>query len=300
MINLLSKDYHIKQASLRPNVIQTLLAGIHACSPPMTLPPHLVKYLAKTFGCWHVGLEILGSTLDHMKDDEPTIRDYVYDSLAEIYAELAEEDLFYGLWRRRGTLPDTNIALSFEQVGMWDQASTAYEAAQNKVRTQTLPFNELEYCLWEDHWVLAAEKLQHWDILYEFAKSEGNQELVLESAWRTRDWSVEKDSLEEQINRLPDAATPRRRVFEAFISLLKMPAAVEKNVDFTRYLEDAMQLSLRKWTGLPQHFSIAHMPLLQHLQQFVELQDAVQIFGSLSQTTAQNLEKKSSELKMVL
>lgn len=300
MINLLSKDYHIKQASLRPNVIQTLLAGIHACSPPMTLPPHLVKYLAKTFGCWHVGLEILGSTLDHMKDDEPTIRDYVYDSLAEIYAELAEEDMFYGLWRRRSTLPDTNIALAFEQVGMWDQASTTYEAAQGKVRTQTLPFNELEYCLWEDHWVLAAEKLQHWDILYEFAKSEGNQELVLESAWRTRDWSVEKDSLEEQINRLPDAATPRRRVFEAFISLLKMPAAVEKNVDFTRYLEDAMQLSLRKWTGLPQHFSIAHIPLLQHFQQFVELQEAVQIFGSLSQTTAQNLEKKSSELKMVL
>ncbi|TEB09323.1 hypothetical protein FA13DRAFT_1806650 [Coprinellus micaceus] len=79
-----------------------------------------------------------------------------------------------------------------------------------------------------------------------------------------------------------------------------MPAAVEKNVDFTRYLEDAMQLSLRKWTGLPQHFSIAHIPLLQHFQQFVELQEAVQIFGSLSQTTAQNLEKKSSELKMVL
>lgn len=300
MINLLSKDYHIKQASLRPNVIQTLLAGIHACSPPMTLPPHLVKYLAKNFGCWHIALEILGSALDTMKDDDPTIRDYIYDSLAEIYAELAEEDMFYGLWRRRSLLPDTNIGLAFEQVGMWEQASTVYESAQAKVRGQTLPFNELEYCLWEDHWVLAAEKLQQWDILYEFAKSEGNQELMLESAWRTRDWSVEKDNLEEQINRLPEVATPRRRVFEAFIALLKLPAAVEKNVDFTRCLEDAMQLSLRKWIGLPQHFSVAHIPLLQHFQQFVELQEAVQIFGSLSQTNAQNLEKKSSELKMVL
>ncbi|KAF5340030.1 hypothetical protein D9611_012443 [Ephemerocybe angulata] len=114
MINLLSKDYHIKQASLRPNVIQTLLAGIHACSPPMTLPPHLVKYLAKNFGCWHIALEILGSALDTMKDDDPTIRDYIYDSLAEIYAELAEEDMFYGLWRRRSLLPDTNIGLAFE------------------------------------------------------------------------------------------------------------------------------------------------------------------------------------------
>ena len=50
-----------------------------------------------------------------------------------------------------------------------------------------------------------------------------------------------------------------------------MPAEVEKDVDFTRYLEGAMQPSLRKWTGFPQHFSIAHIPLLQHFQQFIEL-----------------------------
>ncbi|KAG2013625.1 atypical/PIKK/TRRAP protein kinase [Coprinopsis cinerea AmutBmut pab1-1] len=300
MINLLSKDYHIKQSSLRPNVVQSLLAGIHRCSPPMTLPPHLVKYLAKTFGCWHIGLEILGDALDYLKDDDPALRDYVYDSLAEIYAELAEEDMFYGLWRRRSVIPDTNVGLAFEQVGMWEQASSVYEAAQTKVKAGNLPFNELEYCLWEDHWVLATEKLQHWDILYDFAKSEGNQELMLESAWRTLEWAGHKEELDEQIAQLPDVATPRRRVFEAFIALLKQPAAIDKNVDFTRFLEDAMQLSLRKWVGLPQHFSVAHIPLLQHFQQFVELQEAVQIFGSLSQTNAQNLEKKSSELKMVL
>lgn len=300
MINLLSKDYHIKQATLRPNVIQTLLAGIHACSPPMTLPPHLVKYLAKNFGCWHIAMEILDSTLDHMKDDDPTIRDYVCDSLAEIYAELSEEDMFYGLWRRRSLLPDTNVALSFEQMGMWDQASTVYESAQAKVRAQTLPFNELEYCLWEDHWVLAAEKLQHWDILAEFAKGEGNTDLALESAWRIHNWPVDRSPIEVMMKDNQEHATPRRRIFEAFLALLRQPSAIDKNVEFTKYLEDAMQLSLRKWINLPQEFSVAHIPLLQHFQQFVELQEAVQIFGSLSQTTTGNLEKKSQELKMVL
>lgn len=143
----------------------------------MTLPSHLVKYLAKIFGCWHIGIEILSATIDHMKDDNITIRDYVFDSLAEIYAEFAEEDMFCGLWRRRSVLGET-------------------------------------------------EKLQHWDILYEFGENKGHQELMLVSAWRTRDWSVEKDSLEEQINCLPQATTPRRRAFEAFVSLLSMPAAV--------------------------------------------------------------------------
>nr|GAT59465.1 predicted protein [Mycena chlorophos] len=300
MINLLSRDYHIKQSDVRPNVIQTLLTGIHACSPPMILPPHLVKYLAKTFGAWYIALEMLSSSLQQVKEDENTIREYVFDSLADVYADLAEDDMFYGLWRHRCLHLDTNIALAFEQNGMWEQASNAYETAQNKARSGTIPFTEAEFCLWEDHWILAAEKLQHWDILQDLAKSEGNQELLLESAWRTTQWMDQKEALEEQINQLPEVPTPRRRVFEAFISMLKLPAALEKNIEFTKILEDAMQLSLRKWVALPPQLSAAHVPLLQHFQQFVELQEAVQIFGSLSTTTVANLEKKSSDLKMVL
>ncbi|KAG7449166.1 uncharacterized protein BT62DRAFT_1073682 [Guyanagaster necrorhizus] len=300
MIVLLSKDYHTRQAHVRPNVIETLLSGIHACSPPMTLPPHLVKYLAKTFGCWYVALEILGASMDTVKDDEPNVRDFVYDSLADVYAELAEDDLFYGVWRRRCLYSETNIALSFEQNGMWEQASTAYETAQSRLRSGTIPFSETEYCLWEDHWILSAEKLQQWEILYDLGRSDSNPEMMLECAWRLKDWMENRAAMEDLINQLPEVPTPRRRVFEAFLSLLKTPAALDKNTEFTRILEDGVQLTLRKWVGLPSPLSAAHIPLLQHFQQSVELQEAVQIFGSLSQTTSQNLEKKSSELKMVL
>ncbi|CAL1700686.1 unnamed protein product [Somion occarium] len=303
MITLLSKDYHINQADLRPNIIQTLLTGALACSPPLTLPPHLVKYLAKNFGAWHVAIELLQASLDHVREDELIVRETVFDSLAEVYAELGEEDMFYGLWRRRSLHTETSEALSYEQIGMWEQAENLYETAQSKARAGIIPFSEPEYCLWEDHWILAAEKLQQWDTLYELARSENNHELLLESAWRIKDWPENWESLEEQISQLPDVATPRRRVFEAFISLLKTSSATERdknNTDFTRLLEDAMQLSLRKWITLPPQLTHAHVPLLQHFQQFVELQEAVQIFGSLTTTTAANLEKKSQDLKMVL
>ena len=300
MINLLSKDYHLKQTALRPNVIQTLLMGIHACTPTMILPPHLVKYLAKMFSAWHVGLEILEASLEHVKDDDQSVRDYVFDSLADVYAELAEEDLFYGLWRRRSLHEQTNMALAYEQCGMWEQALNAYEVAQSKVRASAIPYSENEYCLWEDHWILSAEKLQQWDLLYDLAKGENNYELMLESAWRVKEWADNREAIEEMISHLPEVPTPRRRVFEGFIALLKNPGAVDKNTEFTKYLEDAMQLSLRKWISLPAHLSAAHVPLLEHFQQFVELQEAVQIYGSLATTNAQNLEKKSSELKMVL
>ncbi|KAI0698576.1 hypothetical protein BC835DRAFT_1541792 [Cytidiella melzeri] len=300
LIALLSKDYHIAQAEQRPNVIQTLLAGIQTCSPPITLPPHLVKYLAKNFGAWHVSMQILENSLEYVRDDELIVRDAVYDSLSEVYAEVAEEDLFYGTWRRRCIYPETNMAIAFEQIGMWEQASTMYEAAQAKSRAGLIPFSEPEYCLWEDHWILAAEKLQQWDALYELGRSENNYELMLESAWRNKDWTENRETLEEQIALLPSVGTPRKRVFEAFVTLLKSPGAIEKNTEFTKALEDGMQLALRKWISLPHQLTNAHVPLLQHFQQFVELQEAVQIFGSLSSTSAQNLEKKSSDLKMVL
>ncbi|KAI0320805.1 FAT domain-containing protein [Amylostereum chailletii] len=299
MVSLLSKDYHIRQSEKRPNVVQTLLTSINVCSPTVTLPPHLIKYLSKTFGAWHAGLEILQS-MNRTLEDDPAVRDTVPDALSELYAELSEDDLFYGVWRRRCLHIETNMGIAFEQNGMWEQAATVYEHAQTASRAGTLPYSEPEYCLWEDHWILAAEKLQQWDVLYEFARPEGNQELMLESAWRIKNWAESSDLLEEQIHALPDVPTPRRRVFEAFIALLKAPHSQEKNGEFTKILEDAHQLALRKWIALPSHLSLAHIPLLQHFQQFVELQEAVQIFSSLSNTNATNLEKSSADLKMIL
>ncbi len=128
----------------------------------MSLPPHLIKYLAKTFGAWHVGLEHLQNCLDVSREEDSVTREMVYDSLAELYADLAEDDMFYGLWRRRCLHLETNVAISYEQNGMWQEAQIAYENAQARAKNGLIPFSEPEYCLWEDHWILATEKLQQW------------------------------------------------------------------------------------------------------------------------------------------
>ena len=43
---------------------------------------------------------------------------------------------------------------------MWQQAQQMHEAAQIKARTGGIPFTESEYSVWEDHWVMCAQKLQ--------------------------------------------------------------------------------------------------------------------------------------------
>ena len=56
-----------------------------------------------------------------------------------------------------------------------------------------------------------------------------------------KDWADNRDSIKEQFKRLPEVATPCRRVFKAFLALLKVnPNPAKKNAEFTKLLEDAM------------------------------------------------------------
>ncbi|KAG2212646.1 hypothetical protein INT47_000623 [Mucor saturninus] len=305
MINLLAKDYHNKQAELRPNVIQALLTGIAKTADEIRLPPHLVKYLGKTHNAWHTSIEILqrsamnGHIVDSSKEEQNN-RERVLDSLADLYASLDENDMFYGLWRRRSIYAETNMAVSCEQNGMWSEAQTMFENAQLKARNGVLSFSESEYNLWEDHWVACSQKLQQWDILADLAKHDGNTNLLLDCAWRLSDWAAEREGLEQYVVQVSETPTPRLKAFEAFLALIKSQTTDDRLVEFTRICEEGVQLSLQKWYALPHIVSQSHLPLLHIFQQYLELHEASQIFNSLVSTNAQNLEQRSSEIRSIL
>ena len=86
----------------------------------------------------------------------------------------------------------------------------------------------------------------------------------------------------------------------ALIKAQTLKPGEDKKKDFNKLCDEGIQLSLRKWYYLPEIVSQAHVPLLTVFQQFVELQEAQQIFISLSGTNAQNLDARSQELKNVL
>lgn len=305
IIHLLAKDYHNKQAELRPNVIQALLTGIAKTNSGIRLPPHLVKYLGQTHNAWHTAIEILhqsaanGRITDSSKDDLNN-HERTLDTLSDLYANLNEDDLFYGLWRRRSTYAETNVAVSCEQSGMWAQAQTMYENAQIKARSGVSPFTESEYMLWEDHWISCSQKLQQWDILSDLAKHDNNTNLALDCAWRLSDWAADRESLEQAVAQLSGSPTPRLKAMEGFLALIKSQTTDDRLADFTRICEEGVQLSLQKWHSLPRIVSQSHLPLLQVFQQYLELHEASQIFVSLVSTNVQNLEQRSTELRSIL
>ncbi|KAI9846327.1 MAG: hypothetical protein M1837_004180 [Sclerophora amabilis] len=303
MVMSLTKDYHQRQVDKRPNVVQTLLEGAAKSTPAFKISPHVMKFLSRTYDAWYTAACALEEAAIKPLIDSPSVRESNLDALVEIYAGLQEDDMFYGTWRRRCQFVETNAALSYEQNGIWDKAQQMYEAAQIKARTGAIPLSQGEYMMWEDHWVSCAQKLQQWDILYDFAKHENFNDLLLECAWRQFDmWSnaENREWLDSIIKGVMDAPTPRRSFFQAFMSLLKLHGNTETAGEFNRVCDESIQLSIRKWHQLPKRITNAHIPILQNFQQLVELHDASIICSSLSQTNQQNLDSKSQELKLLL
>ncbi|KAI1075256.1 FAT domain-containing protein [Whalleya microplaca] len=303
LVMLLSKDFHSRQIDKRPNVVQTLIEGAAKAWPECKIPPHILKFGARTYDAWYTALVQLENAAIKPDIESPNVRESNLDALVELYSSLKEDDLFYGTWRRRCQFVETNAALSYEQNGMWDKAQKMYEAAQIKARTGVIPFSQGEYMLWEDHWVICAQKLQQWEILQDFAKHENLQDLLLECAWRNIEmWQNQehRDSLDMLIKGVMDAPTSRRMFFQGFMSLLKFHNKQESTQDFSRVCDEAIQLSIRKWHQLPRRLTAAHIPMLHNFQQLVELHDASVICQSLANTNQGNLDVKSGELKLLL
>ncbi|KAJ5114009.1 hypothetical protein N7456_002543 [Penicillium angulare] len=303
MVTLLTREYHQRQLDKRPNVVQALLEGVVRASPRFKVPPHVMKYLSRTYDAWYTAATYLEESAVKPIIDTSTVRESNLDALVEVYAGLQEDDFFYGAWRRRCKFVETNAALSYEQQGMWDKSQQLYENAQIKARSGAMPFSQGEYFVWEDHWLICAQKLQQWEILSDFAKHENLNDLLLESAWRNiENWQSEgnREQLESLIKSVSDAPTPRRTFFQAFMALLQYHTKKENMQDFNSVCDESIQLSIRKWLQLPKRITNAHIPILQHFQLLVELHDASHICGSLAQTNERNLDTKSAELKLLL
>ncbi|OJJ48997.1 hypothetical protein ASPZODRAFT_1370320 [Penicilliopsis zonata CBS 506.65] len=303
MVTLITREYHQRQLDKRPNVVQALLDGAVHAKPRFKIPPHVMKYLSRTYDAWYTAATYLEETAISPIIDTPTVRESNLDALVEVYAGLQEDDFFYGTWRRRCKFVETNAAISYEQQGMWDKSQQLYENAQIKARSGAMPFSQGEYYLWEDHWLICAQKLQQWEILSDFAKHENLNDLLLEAAWRNiENWQSEgnREQLESLIKSVSDAPTPRRTFFQAFMALLQFHLKKENIQDFNNICDESIQLSIRKWLQLPKRITNAHIPILQHFQLLVELHDASHICTSLSQTNERNLDTKSAELKLLL
>lgn len=277
-VALLSKDYHKKQQTSRPNVVQALLEGLHLSHPQPRMPSELIKYIGKTYNAWHISLALLESHVMLLMNDTKCS-----ESLAELYRLLNEEDMRYGLWKKRSITAETRAALSLVQHGYWQRAQSLFYQAMLKATQGTYNNNvpKSEMCLWEEQWLTCANQLSQWDSLAEFGKSLDHYDLLLDCLWKAPDWGYMKEILP----RIQVEDTPKLRIIQSFFALH------DRNISGAGEVENIVgkgfDLALEQWWQLPEFSLQSRVPLLQQFQQLVEVQESSRIILDIANANKQ-------------
>ncbi|KNA06133.1 hypothetical protein SOVF_183880 [Spinacia oleracea] len=274
MIALLSKDYHKKQQTHRPNVVQALLEGLQLSHPQPRMPSELIKYIGKTYNAWHIALSLLESHVMLFMNDTKCS-----ECLAELYRLLNEEDMRCGLWKKRSVTAETRAGLSLVQHGYWQRAQSLFYQAMVKATqgtySNTVP--KAEMCLWEEQWLYCAGQLSQWDALADFGKSIESYDSLLDSLWKVPDWAYMKDHV---IPKAQVEETPKLRVIQAYFALH------DRNVngvgDAENIVGKGVDLALEQWWQLPEMSVHAKIPILQQFQQLVEVQESARILVDIA------------------
>eukprot|EP00911_Craspedida_sp_UC1_P000079 UC1_evm1s66 len=313
--NLLQQDYHHDQATLRPNNVNALVTGVSRCTQPMlALPATLLYHLSKTHGLWHTGIHMLYHQQLRAEARGEKVSDGklepIKDTLADLYLQLHEDDMWFGMWRLRAKLQNTTEALAWEQQGYWQQAQRCYEdvirsaqtgglhSAQKgtmmrSAQTDTMILRDAEFRLWEERWQGCSARLGQDELMVKYGSEVKNYPATLQAACNLRQWKQLKDTL----LKLENQREPKVEL-RIFRTCHIIATAEEQSLSqVEKMCQEASQLALRKWMALPGPVSYAHVPLLQTFQRIVELEESAVLLHKLQPTASNATRLASQELK---
>lgn len=315
LIPFLSSGTNVNQKDCSPSTLNTFTESLTKCVPSIYIPPNLLTYLGKSHNLWHRAILVLEdlalthSTRNNINNTEASQPDVdgqylnnIYDSLSKMYSAMHEEDLWAGLWLKCSHYSETNIAISYEQMGFFEEAQGAYDLAMTKFKQDlnsgliNVDLNS-ELLLWEKHWMRCAKELNQWDILLDYAQTnrEKNMFLILESSWRVPDWNLMKNALSKTEQCYSKHYGFKLNLYKGYLSILYQEDRQTASVE--RYVEVASSLCIREWRRLPRIVSHIHLPYLQASQQIMELHEASQIHQGLLQSRNSSLHDMKAIVK---
>jgi len=274
MIGLLSKESHLRQAAVRPNVIQALLEGISLSQPQLKIPSELIKFLGKTFNAWHTAIALLENHVVRYPQEARC-----FDALSELYRLLSENDVLVGLWTQRCQSDITRAGLSLVQHGHWQHAQEVFfKGIQRATAGQAPGVSKTEMCLWETQWLNSAKQLNQWDLISDFSRTVEHSELMVQSMWRLSDWTGVKELMPSgSLNEIEE--TPEIITVRAFASLVSGRVR-----EAEQHWAHAVKSSLDRWWRLPETGSTCHIPSLHMFNAIAEVQESTRILLELSNT----------------
>lgn len=212
-----------------------------------------------------------------------TTKDYeiaVASAIRRCYLELGETDTWMALKLDACTFPGFQKAFSFDMYGYVCDALQSYEHLVEQVETTNENYNQqlptdLELSFLEDRWIALQRETCQWDVLAELAEDSGFSKLMMECAWKNRNW--------EKLRSLcsSTAAVSSLELGDIDVKMNEIFLAISDNKlnEIENLHAQTAQLCLYKWQLLPPIFAgcNAHIALLHDFNRLVDIRESGQI-----------------------
>ena len=270
IIHLLSKEHHIRQSLLRPTVGQTLLDGISMSQPQPKIPAEMIKYMGRHFHAWHTAISMLESHVGLFPQDMRC-----FDAVCDLYSILGEEDMRCGLWHRRASAPETQVAMSLQQHGFVPQAQSLFlEMMSRGVSGDVSGFTKSEMVLWHNQYLSCCMELNQWDVVSEYAKSVDNSTLRLEASAKLYDWTYLKTMIAPnvQVEEGPEFTLVKAQMQISDMTLLEVD----------KLCKTALSQCITRWWQMPETSPWSYASVLHSFQRTVELMESWRVMMEFS------------------
>lgn len=292
--SLLSRSYHSQ--FLQPGLlddkahtyssIRTFLHGLAFLSPMPVLDIDLLVSLAESYNCWYEVLCILEeqftvlSTQD-LAETGQALRDRILLAMRHCYRQLGEAHVLTSLALISCNLPQTHRAASLAVHGEIDKSLETYTDLIDLIESdeKLLP-TDFEMKFIEENWVELQREQCQTAVIAEYAGNSNNPALMLESAWKQRDWGRVRSLCSSP------ALTAAVEIGDASVKMCETLLAVTngKLSDVENLHAQTAQLCLYRWQLLPSisNSSHAHASLLHFFHRLVEIRESGQIMVETS------------------
>lgn len=308
MESFLSHSHHaqafkkeISSTALPSNAIKSFLSCVVLLDPLPFIDIDLLVMLAQSFNCWYEVLTILENqyfvlSSTKLSPSASLTSEKVLLAMRHCYRQLGETNLWSTLALKSCSLSGSKYATSLEIYGKVDKALEAYtgliDLVESEEATNASHF-EMDY--WEERWVSLQQQEQQLDVVSDYARHSINEEVMLECAWRERNWDgVRSLCSSPPIVAAVESGDPGMKICEALSAV-----ADGKLGDVENLHAQSSQLALYKWQNLPAFSggSCAHAKLLHYFHRLVEIRESGQI---MVETNNHSTGKTLPDLKNLL
>ena len=308
MESFLSRPFHAqtfkKEASgtrMPQNSIKSFLSSVVLLDPLPFIDVDLLIMLAQNYNSWYEVLTILENhyfvlSSSKLSKTGSVACDKVLLAMRHCYRQLGESKIWSTLALKSCELPGSGYATSLEIYGKVDKALEAFTGLIDLVESEeSSAATHFEMDYWEERWVNLQQQQQQLDVVSEYARQSKNEKVMLECAWRERDWdSVRSLCSSPPIVAAVESGDPAMKICETLSAV-----ADGKLGDVENLHAQSSQLALYKWQNLPVFSggSCAHAKLLHYFHRLVEIRESGQI---MVETNNHSTGKTLPDLKNLL